>query len=271
MDQLISGVWGCWRRLTCLPSSSQQCSIGLRSGDIAGQGKTSTWCCANKFIEILAVWGLALSCWNVILCPFTNGTTMGIRMASQYCWAFRMPWTTTRSVQRLYVMPAQTMTEGPPYGRRCRMATGALHSPRLLHTRCRPSPWKHWKRLSSDQRMRLHMGLVQAQRALHHSRRFRRCLSFKARATNGLRAFRPFPLKRFRTVWSEIRWLSRPWISAAVWVDGRNRSLKSLSSMRRSWRVVVALGLPDLGWSSEVLSVSDTRLWSLLEWSIHGH
>jgi hypothetical protein len=40
----------------------QRCSIGLRSGDLDGQGSTATLEFVSNAVVILAVWGRALSC-----------------------------------------------------------------------------------------------------------------------------------------------------------------------------------------------------------------
>ena len=53
------------RFLILLSSSSHKCSMGLRSGDFAGHGRTGIPKLVRWSVVIRAVWGLALSCMSV--------------------------------------------------------------------------------------------------------------------------------------------------------------------------------------------------------------
>ena len=81
--------WGC---LFCrrLPSSSHKCSIGAKSGDMAGQCNTSTPLVLRNCWVMRAECGLALSCcrWKPSL-PCMNGSTTGRRTWSMYPCAVR--------------------------------------------------------------------------------------------------------------------------------------------------------------------------------------
>ena len=77
---LKSAVWswasvsgGFWLFLIRRPSSSQRCSIGDKSGNIAGQGNTWIWLFSKKVIEMCATWQRTLSCWKTWLkrCQYT--------------------------------------------------------------------------------------------------------------------------------------------------------------------------------------------------------
>ena len=59
---LVGGL-GRWRIRR--PNSSQICSIGLQSGDIAGQGSKRMLLMFSKAMIALALWDGALSCMNV--------------------------------------------------------------------------------------------------------------------------------------------------------------------------------------------------------------
>ena len=72
-----------WRLRTPLSNTSYRCSIGERSGLNAGQGRTSTLFACRYSLQILTMWGRALSCWNVTLWRWMKGTTTGWRMVSQ--------------------------------------------------------------------------------------------------------------------------------------------------------------------------------------------
>ena len=64
---------------TRLLKLSQKWSIGEMSGLFACQSKTPMPLTVRKFLVTVAVWGLALSCWNMVmsLCSLKNGTTCG--------------------------------------------------------------------------------------------------------------------------------------------------------------------------------------------------
>jgi hypothetical protein len=89
----VSGGFWWWR--TRLPSSSHKCSIGDRSGDNAGQGRTRMWFCFRKSWQTRVTWNLALSCWKTwskVRCC-RKGRTIGPRLSSLYFTTFNVPWT----------------------------------------------------------------------------------------------------------------------------------------------------------------------------------
>ena len=110
----VMGLWGlCQTRWS---SSFQMCSIGLRSGDFEGQGKTSMFCCWRKAWVILAVCGLALSRWKVMPGPLwlRKFTTSTARILSLYLAAVKVPSRKNRLVLLCEVIPAHTITLPPP-------------------------------------------------------------------------------------------------------------------------------------------------------------
>jgi hypothetical protein len=64
-----SSNWcGGWRWRTCRSSSSQRCSMGLKSGNFEEHSNTLMLFWVKKFRVILAVWGRTLSCWHISTC-----------------------------------------------------------------------------------------------------------------------------------------------------------------------------------------------------------
>ena len=67
-----------WRSLTWQPKWSHKCSMGKRSGDLAGHCNTLTLWMRKIFWVCLAVCGRNLSCWIILtLCCCKYGTTTG--------------------------------------------------------------------------------------------------------------------------------------------------------------------------------------------------
>ena len=88
---------GGWHRLyTRFPSLSQRCSIGFKSGENAGQGRTCTPFWLKKSMVSLAEWARALSYWKSVTSPLLrkNGTTSGPKISSMYRRAVKLPSTT---------------------------------------------------------------------------------------------------------------------------------------------------------------------------------
>jgi len=100
----VSG--GFWQ--THLPSSSHKCSIGGRSGENAGQGRTRMWFWFRKYWQTRATWHLALSCWKTWsqLRSCWKGRTIRSRMSSLYFTACNGPWTILRWVRPSWKIPA---------------------------------------------------------------------------------------------------------------------------------------------------------------------
>ena len=84
----INGWFWRPRKRHCI--SSQTCSIGDKSGEIAGQGSTLTLFWIKKLVTTSATCGRALSCCSVALCC-TDGRTWGLMPVS-------LPSTMTRAV-----------------------------------------------------------------------------------------------------------------------------------------------------------------------------
>ena len=80
---------------------SQRCSIGDKSGDLAGQGNTIISLSSRKLIVVRAECGRALSCWKNFIsgCASKNGRSTGSRISCTYRAAFKLPSTTTRGVR----------------------------------------------------------------------------------------------------------------------------------------------------------------------------
>lgn len=70
-------------------SMSHTCSIGLRSGDCDGHGNTSVPLSITQFVTIRATRGRALSWmgWKFWPTAPANGSSIGRRILSMYCWA----------------------------------------------------------------------------------------------------------------------------------------------------------------------------------------
>ena len=105
-----------WRWRTRLPSSSRKCSIGDRSGDNAGQGRTRMWFWFRKFWQTRATWHLALlrwKTWSKFRCC-KKGRTIGSRISSLYFTVFNVHWTILSWVQPSWKIPPQTITLPPP-------------------------------------------------------------------------------------------------------------------------------------------------------------
>ena len=113
--KVIGWFWGP-RKRRCI--SSQTCSIGDKSGDIAGQGRTLTFFWIKKSVTTSATSGRALSCCSVALCCCTNGRTWGCMISSRYLMPVSVPSTTTRAVLPRDEIPPHTMTLSSPKGRR---------------------------------------------------------------------------------------------------------------------------------------------------------
>ena len=99
---------GGWRCRTCLSNWSHRCSIGDKSGLYGGQSSGWTLLFAWKTWQILATWGLALSCCRVRLCCCKKGITWGRRISSLYLAAVKLPSITTN----LWFQP---MWDSSPY------------------------------------------------------------------------------------------------------------------------------------------------------------
>ena len=96
------------------PRVSQTCSMGDVSGEYADHRRTGTFSASRNCVQILATWVCALSCWNVRWWRWMNGTTMGLRISSQYIWAFKLTSINCNCVS-FYVFYLQLITTGIGY------------------------------------------------------------------------------------------------------------------------------------------------------------
>ena len=135
-----------------LPIEMFPCSMGFRSGEHAGHGKTCTLALARKFCDNRAVCGLALSCWKMSQrgCCWRKGITTDLKMSWRLCFAFRFPRITTNVVLTSPHMPPQTISPPFPNGRTCWTQLGAKRSPNLWYTSCRLTFLKIGNLLSSE-------------------------------------------------------------------------------------------------------------------------
>ncbi len=99
--------------------------------------------------------------------------------------------------------------------------------------------------------------------AFAHSSRLRRRTAVRSRPRWGRRACRWASLRHFLTVCTEIIWLCKPIVAAAVRVAGLRRSWRWRCWMWRSWTGVVTRGLRLRG-RLDVLPNSLKRLWRRL-------
>ena len=119
-----------------LPSSSQ-CSIGDRSGDNDGQGRTRMWFWYRKSCQTPATWHLALLCWKTwskFRCC-KHDRTIGSRISSLYFTIFNVPWTIWSWVRPSWQIPAHTITHPPPKRSDSYTHWSIKRSPRLRYTR----------------------------------------------------------------------------------------------------------------------------------------
>ncbi len=95
VDQVVDCCWilaGTGTRCRIRQSrASQTCSMGDMSGEYAGHARTGMFSASRNCVQILATWGRALSCCNMRWWSWMNGTSMGLRISSQYLCAFKMP------------------------------------------------------------------------------------------------------------------------------------------------------------------------------------
>ena len=157
------------RKLRCV--SSQTCSIGDESGDIAGQGSILTLFWIEKSVTTSAACGRALSCCSVASCCCTNERTWGRLISSWYLMPVSVPSTTTRAVLPHDEIPPHTMTLPPPKGRRWITQLTWKRSPTRRYTLERPSLLSRWNLDSSVERTRAQSCCVKCMVRLHQVKR----------------------------------------------------------------------------------------------------
>ena len=239
-----------WRWRTRRSSSSQRCSIGLRSGERAGQRITLTFCCSKKSVVMRAVCGRALSCWNTSLLMFIAGKKCGLRISSRYRRAFKLPGTVTSCVFRAYEIAAHIITLPPPKLSTSTTQFWAKRSLRRLYTLIRPSLFSNWKRDSSLNHTLLQFCRFQTRTVLHHRTLAWRSQSLKVAPRYGRLARNPCLRSRFRTVCPEI--LRSPGMRFGVTVAATVLFRRWSNRMYQSWAAVVTRGRPERGRSSVV-------------------
>ena len=146
-----SAMASCWRLYTSFPSWSQRCSIGFKSGENAGQGRTCTPFWLKKSMVSLAEWARALSCWKSVTSPLlrNNGTNSGSKISSMYRSAVKLPSTTMSWVLWRHEIPPHTITLPPTQPYTCLTQQSWNRSLRRRHTLRRLSNISTQKRDSS--------------------------------------------------------------------------------------------------------------------------
>jgi len=120
--------------LICISKASQRCSIGFRSGLLAGHGSVWMLLLFRWPVVSLAAWGVALSCMKIVPgFTFTNGSTWGSMIWAMYRAAVRFPCTICRAVLLLYDITTQTITLPPLCLSLSSMQFGLCLSPRRLY------------------------------------------------------------------------------------------------------------------------------------------
>lgn len=71
--------------------ASQTCSMGDMFSEYAGHARTGMFTASRNCVQILAIWGRALSCYKTRLWSLLKGTTMVLRISTPYLRAFKIP------------------------------------------------------------------------------------------------------------------------------------------------------------------------------------
>ncbi len=184
-----------------LVTISHRFSMGLRSGEFAGQLRTGIPWSLNQVLVALALCAGAKSCWKMKLHLHKVGQQQeawsalklpGIRL----CW----PWTSENTVdqhQQMTWHPKPSLTVERTLDLKQR---GFCASPLFLQTL---GPWfpKEMQNLLSSENIALdHSAAVQSFLSLAQARRFWRCLLFKSGLTQGMRQLKPMSCIRLCVV-----------------------------------------------------------------------
>ena len=128
------------RLLTARSRASHPCSIGLQSGEYAGHGNWSIYCCWRKSCTTRARCGGALSCWNRKFL-LKRCLAYGISSVCNSC-RYLSPLTEFCSTTKSVFPPWQYHQHSPP---------GTVHLAVASHGFSRQSDeaktWTHWCRL----------------------------------------------------------------------------------------------------------------------------
>ena len=96
------------------PTGPIDAQSGTNRGYMAANQVVERCCLPGKTWQILAVWGLALSCCRVRLCCCKKGITWGRRISSLYLAAVKLPSITTNCDFIPCEIPPHTITDPPP-------------------------------------------------------------------------------------------------------------------------------------------------------------
>jgi hypothetical protein len=182
------------------PNMSEMCSMGFKSGLMAGQGTevmASLW---RYAVTALARWGLALSSiyTGLVASGWLSkwGTTGGCKTSLMYWSPIRLPCMVTKSrLQSWEIHPKPLLSL-----HRKEQLAGCSLGHRLYFCVSKPSSavvtWSR-NRLSSDQWILRHVLKFQSHRAKHHAKRVRRCRSSKNGRLMTLLDLSPADFRRF--------------------------------------------------------------------------
>lgn len=194
--------------LTARPRCSQRCSIGLRSGELAGHGSiTPTLFASGKARVTRAAWWGALSCWNMR--PWAGnalkkGSTCGVKMSLMYLSAFMLALTTTSWLFPCRLIAPQIITER--LSLTVVMHPGANLSPLRRQTLLRPSCRSMGYGDSSEKITRIHCCIVHLTYRRAKSSLATLCRGVKNFFLQGLRFLIPWTWRRRATV-KRLIWL----------------------------------------------------------------
>lgn len=222
--------------------------MGLRLGLMAGHGKTVILASEKALWVVRAVYGRALSCIKTKFSPTLceNGMLWGRIIRSTYREAVMEPSSRiTSSVLPSKLIPAHTITFGPPKRSLSRMQGSEKRSPSLLHTSLDDHRWKTSLLLSSVKNKFLQLSVVHSACSRANLKRAARCAIVNFRRIT-------WDLERCPSSWS---WFRMVWSPVRVPVDCRSRFCKTRAKIVRSRRAVnliyrsswtvVARALPD--------------------------
>ena len=143
------------RRRTAWSRTSTTYSIGDKSGEYAGQSGTHMLSSTRNSLQTLAMWGLALSCWKMVLFWRMNGRAMGRSIPSRYLTSFRLLTMACCCAQCPWDISAHTNMPPLPCATLHTTVTSALSSPcgptyAVVHLFCETgNVTRHWRGHSS--------------------------------------------------------------------------------------------------------------------------
>ena len=158
---------------TWWPKMSHRCSMGLRSGLMAGHGIVSTaFSCKNR-VTARVLWGLTLSSMKMGLVArwwiSKWGTSALSRISSWYRSPLRLPWMVMKFILQPKEMHPHTMTDTPRKRTVSWILRGTMAVFLCLQTHVQPSTIWSKKRLSSETWTLRHDAMFQRTRWLHQA------------------------------------------------------------------------------------------------------